>query len=64
MARLPVKATAISTVYSEYGQCMSKMEEQSMSMEVKSGIFGLAVADALGVPVEFMEPSAVEEKIP
>ena len=32
-----------------------------MSMEVKSGIFGLAVGDALGVPVEFMSHAQLNE---
>ena len=30
-------------------------------MDVKSGIFGLAVADALGVPVEFMDRAKLKE---
>lgn len=33
-----------------------------MGMEVKSGIFGLAVADALGVPVEYMSRAQLREK--
>lgn len=32
-----------------------------MGIDVKSGIFGLAVADALGVPVEFKERAALRE---